>query len=123
MSWLAGQPIPVQLQDALRVDLSMVAICVGLCLLTSLVFGFLPATRFSRPVIISALKDDAGGGGFRVGRVHRVTAALQVAIAVPLLVMSGMSLDRVRATATADLGFESDLLYAAPLKLDAGPAD
>ena len=33
--------------------------------------------------------------------------------------MSGMSLDRVRATATADLGFESDLLYAAPLKLDA----
>jgi putative ABC transport system permease protein len=30
-----------------------------------------------------------------------------------------MSLDRVRATATADLGFESDLLYAAPLKVDA----
>ena len=41
------------------------------------------------------------------------------AIAVPLIVMSGMSLDRVRATATADLGFESDLLYAAPLKLEA----
>jgi hypothetical protein len=87
-------------------------------LATSLVFGFLPAIRFSRPVIISALKDDAGGGGLRVGRIHRVTAALQVAIAVPLLVMGGISLDRVRATATADLGFESDLLYAAPLKLD-----
>ena len=86
---------------------------------TSLVFGWLPAMRFSRPVIISSLKDDAGGGGLRVGRVHRVTAALQVAIAVPLLVMSGMSLDRVRATATSDLGFASDLLYAAPLKLDA----
>ena len=115
----SGEPLPVQLQEALRVDLSMVAICVGLCLVTSLVFGLLPAARFSRPVIISSLKDDAGVGGFRAGRVHRVTAALQVAIAVPLLVMSGISLDRVRATATADLGFESDLLYAAPLKLDA----
>jgi putative ABC transport system permease protein len=47
-----------------------------------------------------------------------VTAALQVAIAVPLMVMSGISLDRVRATAAADLGFASDLVYAVPLKVD-----
>ena len=118
LSWLTGNVIPAQLQEALRVNLPMVAIIFGICLLTSLVFGWLPALRFSRPVIISSLKDDAGGGGFRVGRVHRVTAALQVAIAVPLLVMSGQSLDRVRATATAPLGFEPDRLYAAPLKLD-----
>ena len=60
--------------------------------------------RFSRPVILSSLKDDAGGGGFRVGRVHRVTAAFQVAIAVPLPVMAGINLDRVRRFAM-DLGF------------------
>jgi putative ABC transport system permease protein len=117
LSWLTGNTIPEQLQEALRVDLPMVAIIFGICLLTSLVFGWLPALRFSRPVIITSLKDDAGGGGFRAGRVHRVTAALQVAIAVPLLVMSGQSLDRVRATAFGPLGFESDRLYAAPLKL------
>ena len=118
VSWLTGNVIPTQLQEALRVNLPMVAIIFGICLLTSLVFGWLPALRFSRPVIISSLKDDAGVGGLRVGRVHRVTAALQVAIAVPLLVMSGQSLDRVRATATAPLGFEAERLYAAPLKLD-----
>src|SRR6185369_17648415 len=112
-----GQPIPPEFQAMLRPDFFMIATCFGLCLLTSLVFGWLPATRFSRPVILSSLKDEVGGGGFRVGKVHRVTAALQVAIAVPLLVMSGQSLDRVRATATMDLGFEADLLYAAPLKL------
>jgi predicted permease len=121
VSRLSGQPIPVPLQDALKLDLSMVAICIGLCLLTSLVFGFLPAIRFSRPVIISALKDDVGAGGLRVGRVQRFTAALQVGMAVPLLVMGGISLDRARSTATSDLGFESDLLYAAPLDFDAGP--
>jgi predicted permease len=122
-SRLSGQPIPVPLQEALKLDFSMVAICIGLCFLTSLVFGFLPAIRFSRPVIISSLKDHAGAGGLRVGRIHRFTAALQVAIAVPLLVLGGISLDRVRSTAIAHLGFESDLLYAAPLELDAGPED
>ena len=119
-----GRPsIPVQFQRALRLDPSIAAICVGLCLVTGLVLGLLPATRFSRPVIISSLKDDAGVGGFRAGRVHRLTAALQVAVAVPLIVMSGMSLDRFRATATADLGFESDLLYTAPLKFDGVAAE
>jgi predicted permease len=122
ISWLAGRPFPVQLQEALRIDLSMITICIGLCLVTSLLFGLLPAARFSRPVIISSLKDDAGVGGFAAGRVHRVTAAVQVAVAVPLIVMSGMSLDRFRATATSNLGFESDLLYAAPLTFD-GVAD
>lgn len=121
VSRLSGQPIPPPFQDALKVDPSIVAICIGLCLWTSLVFGALPAIRFSRPVIISALKDDAGAGGLRVGRVHRYTAALQVTIAVPLLVLGGISLDRVRSTATADLGFQSDLLYAAPLEFDGGP--
>lgn len=118
VSWLTDTPIPPQLREALRVDLFVIASAFGICLVTSLVLGWLPALRFSRPVIISALKDEAGSGGFRVGRVHRVTAALQVAIAVPLLVMSGQSLDRVRATATAPLGFEPEGLYAAPLKLD-----
>jgi putative ABC transport system permease protein len=122
LSWWVDRPLPDQLQQALKVDLSMVAICVGLCLVTSLLFGLLPATRFSRPAIISSLKDDAGVGGFRAGTIHRLTAALQVAVAVPLIVMSGLALDRVRATATADLGFESDLLYAAPLQFD-GVAD
>ncbi|HWB87332.1 MAG TPA: ABC transporter permease [Bryobacteraceae bacterium] len=118
VSRLTGQPIPLPFQNALKVDASMITICIGLCLLTSLVFGFLPALRFSRPALISALKDGAGGGGLRVGRVHRFTAALQVGIAVPLLVLGGISLDRVRSTATSNLGFASDLLYAAPLDLD-----
>lgn len=118
-AWWSGQPLPPQLAHALRVDVTMIGICVGLCFGASLVFGWLPAARFSRPVIITVLKDDAGGGRARVGRVQRVAAALQVAIATPLLILSGMTLDRVRATATNDLGFASETLYSAPLNLDA----
>lgn len=121
LAW-AGRPLPFEVQEALRFDPSIVSICIALCLATSVVFGLLPATRFSRPVIISSLKDDAGISGFQAGRVHRLTAALQVAIAVPLIVLSAIALDRVRVTATGNLGFESDLLYAAPLTFD-GVAD
>jgi hypothetical protein len=64
---------------------------------------------------MTVLKDETGTGGLRAGRAHRVTSALQVAIAVPLLVLSFMSLERVRATTAADLGFSFGELYAAPL--------
>ena len=117
-SLLTDDPLPPQVQEVLKFNLPTVGFGVGLCFITSFVFGLLPAVRFSRPVMISALKDDAGAGGRRAGRVQRVTAALQVAIAVPLMVMSGISLDRVRSTATADLGFAEDLLFAVPLKVD-----
>jgi predicted permease len=122
LAWWTGRPLPFEVQQALRFDPAIVAICVGLCLATSVVFGLLPSARFSRPVIIFSLKDDAGVGGFHAGRVHRFTAALQVAIAVPLLVLSAIALDRVRVTAMGNLGFDADVLYAAPLKFD-GVAD
>jgi len=118
VSWLADGGLPAQIREALRFDLYMATISIGLCLAASLAFGLLPAVRFSRPAIITALKDDGGGGGLRVRRAHRVTAALQVMIAVPLLVLGCISLDRVRATATADLGFDSDSVHAARLNLD-----
>jgi putative ABC transport system permease protein len=123
VSWWFGEPLPAQIQEVLQLDLYMLVVCAGLCLATSLVFGWLPAVRFSRPVIMTVLKDDAGSGGVRAGRFHRVTAALQVAIAVPLLILSFVSLERFRATAAADLGFAWDLLYAAPLELEAGAGE
>lgn len=103
--WL-GQTVPPELD----LDLPAVAICGGLCLAVSLVLGLLPALRLSRPNLIPALKDEAGGGGWRVSRIHRATAAIQVAIAVPFLVTSGVMLDRVR---TAEFGFETEGLVAA----------
>ena len=44
------------------------------------------AVRFSRPNLVPALKDDAGGGGRQAIRVHRVAAMVQVGIAIPFLV-------------------------------------
>jgi hypothetical protein len=117
LTWWLGEPMPPKLENALHVDVRMLAICFGICFATSLVFGWLPALRFSRPRIMTVLKDEAGTSGIRAGRIHRIATALQVAIAVPFLVMGLRSLERVRATAASDLGFDDELVYAAPLEL------
>jgi predicted permease len=108
--WWMGWSIP----NALRPDAVNIAVSVGLCLGTSLLFGLLPAIRFSRINLISTLKDDVGGGR-RVGRLHRAAAALQIAVAVPFLVFSGTLLDRARTTAMVDFGFAPQPLTAAQL--------
>jgi predicted permease len=106
--WYLGAPVP----EEIDLDAVNVVIAAGLCLVVSLLFGLLPAIRFSRPNLISAIKDDAGGGGTQTIRVHRLAAMVQIGIAVPFLVISGVMLDRVR---TADLGFPTDGLVAAQL--------
>ncbi len=103
--------------DLLVPDVWTYATCVGLCFVASLVFGLLPAIRFSRPTLVTALKDETGGGGRRVGRMHRLTAAIQAGIAVPFLVIGGVKLDQVRTTAAADVGFAPNGLFAASLEL------
>ncbi|HUE89300.1 MAG TPA: ABC transporter permease [Vicinamibacterales bacterium] len=112
--WYLGAPVP----EEIDLDAVNLAIASGLCLLVSVLFGLLPAVRFSRPNLTAAMQDDAGGGGRQTIRVHRVAAMVQVGIAVPFLVISGVMLDRVR---TADLGFPTDGLAAARLPVPTGP--
>jgi predicted permease len=91
--------------------------CVVLCFVTSLVLGTLPALRFSRPSIVDALKNNSAGGGQRVGRLQRFTAAAQAGLAVPFLVICGLYLDQARTTAFADVGFTPRGLYGVRLDL------
>lgn len=107
-AWWMGVPVPPEID----LDAVGVAISFGLCLLVSVLFGLLPAVRFSRPNLSPALKEDAGGGGRRTIRVHRVAAMVQIGIAIPFLVTSGVMLDRVR---TAEVGFPTDGLGAVRL--------
>ena len=114
-AWYLGVPVPPEID----LDTVGIAISSGLCLIVSVLFGLLPAIRFSRPDLVPALKEDAGGGGRHTIRVHRVAATVQIGIAVPFLVMSGVMLDRVR---TADFGFPTDGLAGARLPAPEGSA-
>jgi predicted permease len=113
IGWKMGAPVPQEIDF----DAAGAAIACGLCLIVSVLFGLMPAVRFSRPNLISALKDEAGGGRRQTIRVHRVAAMVQVGIAIPFLVLSGVMLDRVR---TAELGFPTDGLAAVRLPAAVG---
>jgi predicted permease len=113
IGWYLGVPVPQEID----LDLTGIAISSGLCLFVSVLFGLLPAVRFSRPNLIHAMKEDAGGGGRQTIRVHRVAALVQIGIAVPFLVISGVMIDRVR---TADFGFPTDGFAGARLPMPAG---
>jgi predicted permease len=114
VAWAFGMSGPAL--DLLRPDAWLVLQCIALCFVTSLVLGLLPALRFSHPSMLAALKN-APAGGARVGRLQRLTAALQAGIAVPFLVIGGIHIDRARVTALADTGFEPRGLYATRLNL------
>ncbi len=114
--WWFEPPFSPHVLEALRPGPYMIAICIGSCVAMVLAVGLLPAIRFSRPALISELKDDSGVGGRRIGRIHRLTAALQAGIAIPILVISLMNVEQALSAATADLGFDDDS-YAA-IRLD-----
>ena len=111
-AWYMGVPVPPEID----LDATGIAIATGLCLLVSVLFGLLPAVRFSRPNLIGAIKENTGGGARQTIRVHRVAAMVQIGIAIPFLVLSGVMIDRVR---TAEFGFPTDGLAAARLPADA----
>jgi putative ABC transport system permease protein len=105
--------------DMFRPDVGLVLQCLGLCVVTTLVLGLLPAIRFSRTSVIDALKNDSAGGGRRVGWLQRLTVAAQAGMAVPFLVICGVQFDQARVTAVTDVGFEPSGLYAARVDLPA----
>ena len=113
-AWYLGVPVPAEVD----LDLTGVALASGLCLVVSLLFGLVPALRFSRPNLNTAMKEDPGLGGRQTIRVHRIAAMVQVGIAVPFLVISGVMLDRAR---TAEFGFDTEGLAAARLPVATGP--
>ncbi|NKB87123.1 MAG: FtsX-like permease family protein [Acidobacteria bacterium] len=98
---------------------SRIGACLLLALATTLLFGLLPSFRFSRGGMLSAMNDDAGGGGWKVGRAHRVAAALQAGVALPFFALGGLLFHSAQTAAVADLGFQPDGLYAASLRVQA----
>lgn len=114
IGWRMGAPVPQEIDF----DAVGAATACGLCLIVSVLFGLMPALRLSRPNLITAMKDEAGGGGRQTIRVHRIAAMVQIGIAVPFLVLSGVMLDRVR---TAELGFATDGLAGARVPAKPGP--
>jgi predicted permease len=87
---------------------SVLAISLALASAAALAVGLLPALRFSRPELVSALKDNTGGGGRRVGRTQRIAASAQTGAALSLLILGALFLRSLGQAEAGSLGFQPD---------------
>jgi len=90
------------------VDLRVAAVTVVAAAVVSLVFGLLPALHASRPEVNSTLKD--GGRSVIGGRqwLRRGLVVAQLALALPLLVASGMSALGAQRFASGPQGYDPE---------------
>jgi predicted permease len=79
-------------------------------------FGLLPALRFSRPELVSALKDDTGGGGRRVGRIQRYASSFQTGAAFLLLLIAALFVRSLERTDESHIGFRPEGMAVADFR-------
>lgn len=106
-----------------RMDGVVMAFAAGITVVAGLVLGLLPAAGLSRRPLAALLRDASRGSTAGRGR-HRVRQLLivgQVAMALVLLVGSGLMLQSVARLGAVDPGFRADGLLTTGVSLGAQP--
>jgi predicted permease len=91
-------------------DGRVLAFVVGVMLLTSLIFGLLPALRGSRTEITLSLKDRSGAASASGISLRRMLVGIQVALSLLLLVGAGLFVRTLRNLDSLGPGFPTDHL-------------
>jgi predicted permease len=88
-------------------DWRVLALSAGVCLISTLLFGLVPAIQTSKIDLASALKADSGGvvGGKRRALVRSALVVVQVALSFVLLAGAGLMLQSLRAVQNTSPGF------------------
>jgi len=104
---IAIAPAGMPRLDEVALDGSVLAFAGLMTVVAGLLFGLAPAFQFSRAQIVPALKD--GGRGAVGGGAHRLRRSLivaEVALALVLLIGSGLLLRSFMELRRSDLGFD-----------------
>ena len=98
--------------DEIRIDLSVLALTLGLAVITGITFGLAPALQSSRIAVAGALRDAIRGGtaGRRAQRLRRTLVVAQIALVVVLLTGAGLLIRSFIHLQRVDLGFRPDNL-------------
>jgi putative ABC transport system permease protein len=114
--WLAGPGVPNG--DQMTVDLRVVAFTLGISLLTAVLFGLMPALQGLRPDLNHALRDGARGSApVSGGIMRRLLAISEIALAMVLLVGTGLMINTILRLRGVDPGFDSNNLLAMMIQL------
>jgi macrolide transport system ATP-binding/permease protein len=100
----SGQHFPIDSVASARV----LGFAFGVCVLTGVVFGLLPAFRASRSELTGEMRVSTLGSGNRRGRVSLPSALIvaQVALSLVLMISSGLFIRSLVRLQTQDMGFD-----------------
>jgi putative ABC transport system permease protein len=111
-------PAGIPLVSQIAVDGTVLAVTAGLALGTGLLFGMIPVWRAGPGELSSTLRDAGGRGrtaGRRAQRARNGLVISQVALALVLLIGSGLMLRSFQALRSVDLGFRAEHVLTVPL--------
>jgi predicted permease len=90
-------------------DARVLGFTLLVALLTGILFSLLPALQASTPDLVATLKDNTPGVGRR-SRLRSVLVSSQVALSLVLLVVAGVTVQRMQKIVNQDPGFDTSNL-------------
>jgi predicted permease len=111
-------PTTLPRAQEVRVDYRVLLFALGISLLSGILAGLAPALRNSNSRFSGALKESGRGNIGTRSRAQAVLVAVEVALAVVLLIGGGLMIRSLRALWNIDPGFRSDDLMTFELSLD-----
>ena len=105
----AGLPRVGEEGALVGLDWRVVAFTLVVSIATGLIFGLIPALQSSRADLTTTLKESAGrsGSGFRQNKMRSALVVVEVALALVLLIGSGLLIRSAMALGGVDPGFDT----------------
>jgi putative ABC transport system permease protein len=106
----------------IRLNVPVLLFSLGVAMLTSLVFGLVPALQTARRNMVEPLKDSGKGvsGGFRGGKLRGAIVVAEVALSMMLLVGAGLLMRSFVRLQRVDLGMNTDNVAVARIPMPRG---
>jgi len=116
---LAAWPDVLPRAGEIDIDLRVLGFALSLSVLTGLAFGLVPALRASLFEVERTLRDESGAstGGRGRRRINSTLVAAEIAIALVLLVGSGLLIKSFIRLTSVELGYDTRDVLAARIRL------
>jgi len=107
--------IDAALLQSINLNVPVLLFTLAICTVTAFLFGLLPATRTSRPLVDALRAGDRGSSAHHRG--HAVLVIAEIAMAVVVVFLSALVVRSFQKLMAVDPGFRTDHLLSAELTL------
>ncbi|MGA7235726.1 MAG: ABC transporter permease [Bryobacteraceae bacterium] len=116
---IAGAPTRLPRLEAVTLDQNVLTFSLALCVITTILFGLLPAWRISRVSLAGPLHSSGRSqtGGSHASRLRAVLIAAEAGLTTVLIIGAGLLLVSLQRVMNVPRGFETENIHAMLLAL------